>query len=91
MIGRCPGCGLSHKDSDLVREHTRYCRKYKALLAYHPERALDPEAEFIRWRDEDRSGERDDRRQDAVDEADRRRAVQASRWATPVDLLADEA
>lgn len=70
-----------------MREHARYCNKYKALYAEHPERALDPEAEFIRWRDVDRAGERDDRRQAAVDEADRRRAVQTDRWKTPDDIL----
>jgi hypothetical protein len=70
-----------------VREHTRYCRKYKELYATRPKQALDPEDEFIRWRDGDRAGERDDRRQAAVDEADRRRAVQAGRWATPPDIL----
>jgi hypothetical protein len=86
-IGRCPGCGLSDKDSDLVREHTRYCAKYAALWLRHPDRAIDPEAEFIRWRDEERPAEREGRREEVIAEADRRRAVQASRWATPPDIL----
>lgn len=86
-IGRCPGCGLTHKDSGLVREHTRYCKLYAALYVKHPERAIDPEAEFIRWRDELRSGEREERKGEVIAEADRRRAVQAARWATPLDIL----
>jgi hypothetical protein len=86
-IGRCSGCGLSHKDSALVREHTRYCRKYAALYARDPGLVLEPEAEFIRWRDDDRGKEREEHRGEVIAEADRRRAVQADRWATPPDIL----
>jgi hypothetical protein len=86
-IGRCPGCGLMHKDSGFVREHVRYCEKYAALYAGYAELVIDPEAEFIRWRDEERQGEREGHRGEVIAEADRRRAVQHDRWATPPDLL----
>lgn len=88
-IGRCSGCGLSHKDSGLVREHTRYCRKFAAVYAKDPALCLEPEAEFLRWRDDDRWQEREARKDEIIAEADRRRAVQADRWATPPDILED--
>ncbi len=87
MIGRCSGCGLSHKDSGLVREHTRYCKKYAALFAKDPGLVFEPEAEFIRWRDDERWKERENRRAEVIAEAERRRAVQENRWATPADIL----
>lgn len=84
--GRCAGCGRLGKASE-VSEHTRDCASYKHLFMTSPERALEPEAEFLRWRAAERPAERAERIRLAVDEADRRRRVQACRWATPADIL----
>jgi hypothetical protein len=73
----------------VTREHTRYCPQFKDLYARDPDRALDPEAEFIRWRDNDRADFRAGRRDAAVTEVERRRAEQKARWATPPDILED--
>jgi len=86
--GRCAGCGM-RGDASLLQEHVRYCGQYAVLNAEHPDRAIDPEAEFIRWRAAERSGERAAWRRAITDEACRRQAVQAERWATPVDILED--
>lgn len=89
MTGRCAGCGLTEKNADEVREHTRYCPSFAVLFAADPGRALDPEAEYIRWVEFDRAGVRSDRRDAHVTEADRRRAEQRDRWRTPPDILGD--
>jgi hypothetical protein len=89
MTGRCAGCGLIDRNADKVREHTRYCQDFAALYLVSPERALDPEAEFIRWRDEDRARIRQDNKDASVAEADRRRAEQEARWETPEDPLSE--
>jgi hypothetical protein len=88
IMGRCAGCG-EKGNAHLLREHIRYCQDYARLHAGHPEQALAPEEEFVRWKKDQRSGERAGRREAAIDEADRRRAVQADRWATPPDIVED--
>jgi hypothetical protein len=89
MTGRCAGCGLIDRNADKVKEHTRYCPDFAALFLVSPEQALDPEAEFTRWRDIERAVARENSKQAAVDEADRRRAEQEARWETPEDPLAE--
>lgn len=90
MTGRCAGCGLTDRDSGLVREHVRYCDRYRELYVNYPERALEPEAEFSRWRDTERAAQRESSRQKSVNEAERRRSEQSARWETPPDLLGEE-
>jgi hypothetical protein len=85
--GRCAGCGMVDRRGLLVREHTRYCREYAALYAEHPDRALEPEVEFVRWVIEQRADERAGRREEIIAEAGRRRAAQEDRWQTPPDIL----
>ena len=87
MTGRCAGCGLVNRNSAVVREHVRYCPEFLNLFLTAPERALEPEDEFARYRDEDRQADRQKHKDDAISEADRRRAEQAARWETPPDLL----
>lgn len=89
IAGRCAGCGETSKSASEIREHTRYCPDYRALYARDPAAALDPEAEYQRWVSEDRGAERAGRREDAVAEADRRRAEQRDLLAVQ-DPLADE-
>jgi len=89
VTGRCAGCGLTDRNADKVREHARYCPEYKTLYQESPERALDPEAEFTRYKEAERAGDRQVRREAAVTEAERRRAVQTARWETPPDLLSE--
>lgn len=89
MTGRCAGCGLTNKNADLVREHTRYCMPFRSLYLEYPEAALDPGDEYIRWREAERGEERQEHKDAAVSEADRRRAVQQARWKTPPDILED--
>lgn len=90
MPGRCAGCERTDKSADTTREHTRYCPAFKVLFEQSPERALDPETEYRRWVELERGIAREGIRQIAIREAERRRAVQAERWATPPDILDEE-
>lgn len=78
---------MTDKNADEVREHTRYCPDFAVLFAEHLERALDPEAEYVRWVEFDRAEMRSGRRDAHVAEADGRRAAQRERWRTPPDIL----
>ena len=89
MTGRCAGCGITNRNADWVRGHTRHCPAYSALHGLSPERCLDPEAEFTRWRDLERAAYREVVKLAVVREAERRRAEQAARWETPPDPLAE--
>lgn len=87
MKGRCAGCGLSGSVAR-VSAHARYCPEYRELYRSAPERALSPEEEYARWQDsEERQERREQRREAAIAEADRRRDVHRRRWATPPDPL----
>lgn len=70
------------------------CNEFIALYKQDPAKALLPEAEFIRWKAEDRSPEakataKERRLHGALVEQDTRRAAQEDRWSTPTDILAD--
>jgi hypothetical protein len=89
MTGRCAGCGLTNKNAEYVREHTRYCEDFPAAWrAAKPGVSLDPVDVHLRWvTSGDRAEFRQERKDAAVTEADRRRAAQKARWATPPDIL----
>lgn len=92
-VGRCAGCG-KQGSACKVEQHLVSCEKYIALFKNHPERALLPEAEYERYKREDRSPEakaeaKEQRLHATLVDEDRRRASQEARWATPKDILAD--
>jgi hypothetical protein len=89
VTGRCAGCGMTDRNADRVKEHTRYCPDFAALFLVSSEQALDPEAEFVRWRDLERANAREDVKLAAIREAERRRAEQEARWETPPDPLSE--
>jgi len=70
------------------------CASYLDLFRSHPERALEPKAEYDRWRREDMSPEAKDQRKakrlaGTFARLDRERDKQARRWETPPDPLED--
>lgn len=69
-----------------MRSHVRQCEQWQALYASDPGRALDPVAEYQRWLAEDRDDERVTRREDAVADAQQRRAAQQDRFSHSQDL-----
>ena len=82
MIGRCAGCGRTGQPKPL-RRHVTECPPW---LALSPERQLGPEAEYRRWQDEDRDGERDERRERAIEASTAARAAVSGRFARSRDL-----
>lgn len=48
--GRCSGCGAEDASCKKIRAHTMSCSEFIALYKEHPDRALDPEAEFRRYK-----------------------------------------
>jgi hypothetical protein len=65
------------------------CPEYVALFLSDPAKALDPEAEYVRWQNDDKAAERAVARQEQIDDTDARRAAMAGRFATR-DPLEDE-
>lgn len=86
--GRCAGCGVTgpHK---VVTAHMMVCAEYVALFLSDSAKALDPEAEYTRWQNDDKAGERAVARQEQIADTDARRAAMAGRFATK-DPLEDE-
>lgn len=90
MRGRCAGCGWEDPSSKRVRVHVQECGEYLALFRATPERALDPEAEYVRDREHRQSAEfaeADEARRAAVHEGfrvaqARRVASDKNRWKT---------
>jgi len=70
------------------------CPRYLELYKSNPAAALDPRAEFDRFKREEDSPEaravaKDERLAKRFAELDTRRVAQTERWATPPDPLAD--
>ncbi len=88
--GRCAGCGRT----DSLRKvglHIVECEAYIKVFLHHPERALDPAAEYERHRTENtpevRAEARGHRLHARFAEIARQQAASASRWARPPDIL----
>jgi hypothetical protein len=69
-----------------MRRHVTECESW---LALPPGRQLDPVAEYARWRAEDREGERDTRRDRAIEANTAARAAVGARFARSRDLDAE--
>lgn len=70
------------------------CPDYLALYRREPGRALDPDAEWNRYRNEDTTSEARAHRRDLTlrrrfAEMERRQSIQANRWHRPKDILED--
>jgi hypothetical protein len=87
-LGRCAGCGKTGSACK-IKDHCVQCPPWLALFQEDPRRALDPGAEYIRWRDEDKNTERVTRREQVVVTTDASRAASLARFAVPPDILAD--
>lgn len=87
-LGRCAGCGKTGSACK-IKDHCVQCPRWLLLFQQDPARALDPAAEYIRWRDEDKNTERTERREQVVVTTDASRAASLARFATPPDILAD--
>lgn len=77
-----------------VAAHTMECSEFAELFRISPEKALGPEAEFVRWQAsgvKQRAVEeaRDDRLGSRALELDEARRKSIRRWQTPPDPLAD--
>lgn len=79
--GRCAGCGKTGP-AKVIRGHTTGCKKFASLFRADPARALDPEAEYARWKDEEAGTEKTAARQAQVDRTDDARAAMAERFRT---------
>lgn len=93
--GRCAGCGMVRTSHRSVAEHIRNCGPYLVLWRESPDRALDPEAEFRRWQEEDRNPEakdlaREQRLNGIFATIDAARDKATRRFRTPPDILADD-
>lgn len=86
--GRCAGCGKLGSACK-IKDHCVQCPPWLLLFQRDPAAALDPAAEYIRWRDEDKATERTTRRELTVVTTDASRAASLARFATPPDILAD--
>lgn len=91
--GRCPGCGLVDASCKKITSHVLHCPDYIALYKSDPDKCLDPESEYLRWRTEDQSVEaraaaKEERLAARFAENDSRRLEQADRWK-PRNLLDD--
>ena len=84
MTGRCAGdgCGKTGPACKL-RKHVVEC---EAWLALPPERQLDPEAEHLRWLEQDKDDERAARRERAIADNTAAAATALSRFAVSRDL-----
>lgn len=90
--GRCAGCAVTGAPRR-VQQHILTCTAYQNLFLSHPERALDPVAEYLRHRATDTPQARADQRSERLRRRfitlDRQQARANARWATPPDILAD--
>ena len=77
--GRCAGCGET-ADLSATRRHIVSCSKWAALYQRDPAHALSPEDEYERWVREDRDGERETRRTQAMADTDDRKAQSVQRF-----------
>jgi hypothetical protein len=90
--GRCAGCG--HSDSaSKVAQHVLNCPAYLKLFREDPKRCLDPEAEYVRYREYDDTSEaravrRDARLRDRFTEMERLQELARQRWRAK-DILED--
>jgi len=82
VTGRCAGCGKTGQPKPVLR-HVAEC---PAWLALSPARQLDPEAEYRRWQEQDRDGERDQRRERAIEASTSARQAVSARFARSRDL-----
>jgi hypothetical protein len=80
--GRCAGCGKAGVQK-VMRTHVTECPDW---LALPPSRQLAPEAEYRRWLDQDRDGERDARRDRAIEATTAAHAAVGARFAKSRDL-----
>lgn len=48
--GRCAGCGKEDASCKKIKTHIASCPEYLELWTTDPDRALDPEEEFLRWK-----------------------------------------
>ncbi len=90
--GRCSGCGRVGSISKIAT-HIVSCPAYIELFQSTPARCLSPAAEAAHHRAADtpelRADRRDQRLTARFAKLDREVRVQADRWRTPPDLLAD--
>jgi hypothetical protein len=84
--GRCAGCRRSGELKS-IRWHVVICPEWARLYRDDPAAALDPEAEFERWRRADRPAERDADLQVRIadTEARRERSVARFRRTDPLE------
>jgi len=93
--GRCAGCGATDNSCKKIKAHVTTCPDFLALFKTDPSKALPPEAEYTRWKEEDnteeqRAIEKDKRLQVRFADMDRRRENQKERWSKKKDILADD-
>jgi hypothetical protein len=89
--GRCAGCGRTGSLRKIT-QHMVSCSDFIDLFGRDPAKALDPEAEYDRYRAEERNAEarahqRGERLAVRFAEINRQQAASASRWAKPPDIL----
>jgi len=77
--GRCAGCGQTGPDK-VIAAHTVRCPQFAAK--FKTGGALDPKAEYIRWKAEDADAEKAAARQAQVGRTDDARAAMAERFRT---------
>lgn len=93
MTGRCAGCGNT-ASSRKIEIHILTCDQFLALFKSTPQRCLDPQAEFERFKSEEdtpeaRAVRRGQRLQQRFLEFDAIARTQADRWRPEGDILAD--
>ncbi len=91
--GRCAGCGLTASERR-VKLHVLDCPDFLELFRQHPQRCLDPQDEYLRYKTEDdtseaRAGRRDERLRQRFAEQDERQSREDRRWLPEPDILAD--
>jgi hypothetical protein len=92
--GKCAGCGVQKNSSKIMNQHIVVCEKYLEIYKIDPSRALSPEAEFLRYQNEDNNeeakAERKDKRLSSIfEEIDTKREAQTLRWKKPKSILDD--
>lgn len=85
--GRCPGCHLTG-ERKRVDGHVLGCEDYADLYRSHPERALAPAEEYLRWRRDEYAAEHAADLAGRVADTQDRRRRSVSRFEVP-DLLED--
>ncbi len=89
--GRCAGCGRTDSTRK-ISQHIVGCPQYLNLFQEHPDRCLDPAAEYERYRRDDdspvaRAERRGTRLAERFDEINRHYAASRERWQRPPDIL----